>query len=125
EMRNKLKYLADIRPLSEEAEAVKVWTKDNLMVKALAPVMSLVDPSVLINTKVGRLITARTRQELAVNEMSQNVLSAFNRFNGFGGIHNAVGKNGTVFKTDDLGIVKGIGKHWNDVFAEVESLKTQ
>lgn len=125
EMRNRLKYLADVRPLSEEAEAVKVWTKDNVIVKALAPVMNLVNPSVLINTRVGRLITARTRQELSINEMSQNVLSAFNRFNGFGGIRNAVGKNGTVFKTDDSGIVKGIGRHWNDVFADVESLKGQ
>ena len=125
EMRNRLKYLADVRPLSEEAEAVKVWTKDNVIVKALTPVMNLVNPSVLINTRVGRLITARTRQELAINEMSQNVLSAFNRFNGFGGMRKAIGKNGTVFKTDDFGIVRGIGKHWNDVFADVESLKGQ
>ena len=123
DLRNKLNYLSDVRPLADEAEGVKTWTKDNIIVKALSPLMNLVSPSVLINTKVGRLITARTRQELAVHELSNTVLSVFDRFAGFGGIRSTIGKNGTVFKTDELGIIKGIDKHWNDVFSDLDSYK--
>ena len=118
-----LRYLAMPRRLSEAVEDVKIWTKDNVVVKALTPIMGLVNPSVLLNTKVGRVITARTRQELAVNELSTNALSVFDRFNGRLGIHPAIGKRGTVFSTNDRGIVKGLNMHWNDIFADVENLK--
>lgn len=123
DLRNRLNYLSDVRPLADEAEGVKTWTKDNIIIKALSPLMNLVNPSVLINTKVGRLITARTRQELAIHELSNTVLSVFDRFAGFGGIRSTIGKNGTVFKTDELGIIKGIDKHWNDVFSDLDSYK--
>lgn len=125
EMRASLKYISDIRGLGDEAENVKTWNRNNVITKALAPLMSLVNPSVLMNTQVGRLITARTRQELSVQDLSTAPLAVFDKMSGFGGIRPAVGRGGTVFNTDKMGIVKGLNMHWNDVFSDLENLRSQ
>jgi len=125
EMRASLKYISDIRGLGDEAENVKTWNRNNVITKALAPLMSLVNPSVLMNTQVGRLITARTRQELSVQDLSTAPLAVFDKMSGFGGIRPAVGRGGIVFNTNKMGIVKGLNMHWNDVFSDLENLRSQ
>lgn len=112
--RNKLKYASDMRPMGEIAENVKTLDAPNLVQKFIMGNLQ-VNPSALMNTDIGRLVTARYRQELSIQEFTNNVISVIDKHSRKLGIGEPYTKD---FNLDDKGIIKSLGTHWNDVFAE-------
>lgn len=105
------KFVAALRPFNEVIS--EVVTTDNATLQgSLRGPVSLINPSVLKNTEVGRAITAFERQRVATGELVETTLGA------------ALDSHARSFSgrlpvaIDNDGFVKGTGKLWQDVFSK-------
>lgn len=76
----------------------------------------IANPDVLQNTKVGRLLVAHRRVMLKSRTMADAIISGnIDSFAGKWGVRDILGDRGTVFNTDENGIVTDLGVHWSTV----------
>lgn len=110
-------------PISEIEKHVKTY--DNAILRALIG-HTRINPSILRNDPVGRLIVAYKRGSIANDALARVVTNnALDTFVGKTGLKTLFYGPGAVLPIDDAGMIKGVNAAWGDVFANVDTYRSK
>lgn len=124
ELRPALQHLGDVRSITDVAEDVKV--RNNPIIRFIVGRLQI-NPSVLFNSPIGKLVVAKYRQDIAIEELTNASVAKLDAFTRKGGLGkgNALmraDKNGMITIPDEKGNIK---VHWNDVVEKLDDYKTR
>lgn len=119
-----LQVMHELPSIRTELENVSTVKPDNLFKEIVRLFGKFIAPDILETSPVGKLLIAHRRLVLKSRNLVDVAISAqIDTYAGKWGLRDIVGRNGTIFRTDENGIVEGIGKHWSTIIGDVAKYK--